>query len=269
MKLFDFHTHAFPDAIAENAISKLAKTFGFPPETDGTISDTVKKMKSWGVDGGVILNIATKPSQADSIYNFCTSINEQNIVAFASVHPDDPNLEKNLERIKNGGLKGIKIHPDYQDFFVDEPRAFKIYKKCEELGLIVDFHAGFDFYAPVIFHGRPDLFAKISDGCPNLTIVLAHLGGIKLWDDVEKYIVGRKNIYLDTSMLYRFMQPEQTKRIILNHGAENILFGSDCPWENPTDSLKYLKSLELTGQQMELICYKNAERLLNINIIKQ
>jgi len=126
MNYIDFHVHAFADKIAERTISALAKTAGKPPASDGTLSGTEKIMKQWGVDGFVLLSIATKPSQHLVCNNWAASCKCDHIFPFGSVHPDGEDALQELERIKELGLYGIKLHPDYQHFYADEERLFSI-----------------------------------------------------------------------------------------------------------------------------------------------
>lgn len=269
----DFHTHAFADAIAEKAISKLENTLieaGFgrdvPAATRGTVSGILEKLPMWQVDQAVILPIATKPSQQTTINNWAKDVQEANggtLWCFGSVHPDAEDAFAELERIKSLGLRGVKLHPDYQGFFADEERLFPLYRKCAELGLPVVLHAGLDAMSLDCVHCTPRMGAAVLDTVPELTLILAHLGGNGLWDDVEKYLVGR-NVYLDTAYIEGNISDEQALRIFRNHGAERILFASDCPWHPSCREKEMLERLPLAHGERELISHINAEKLLNI-----
>ena len=52
--VIDFHTHCFPEKIAERAIGKLSATSGLMPYTDGTAEGLKKLMKQDGVDISVV-----------------------------------------------------------------------------------------------------------------------------------------------------------------------------------------------------------------------
>ncbi|MBQ8780847.1 MAG: amidohydrolase [Oscillospiraceae bacterium] len=262
----DFHTHAFTDAIAERAVDKLEKIVieaGFKEraETRGTVAQLLEKMDEWGVDRAVVLPIATKPSQQMSINNWAAEVMSDRLYCFGTVHPDAEDALEELERVKALGLKGIKLHPDYQGFFADEEKMFPIYEKCAELGLPLIFHAGFDVLSPDCIHCTPQMSAAVIERVPRLTLILAHLGGNELWDDVEKYLVG-KNVYLDTAFIAGHISDGQLLRIIRNHGAEKILLASDCPWHPASAEIEMLKRLPLTDEEFELISWKNALGLL-------
>ena len=161
----DSHIHIFPDPLAPKVIPKLAAVSGYDNQTDGTLSSTLEKMREWGVDKGVFLNIATKPSQQKSINDFCASIASDTVIPFGSVHPDAPDWEAELERIAALGLKGIKLHPDYQGFDMDEPRVLPIFQKARDLDLCVVVHAGFDPLSPEHIHCRPSACRQVLDAC--------------------------------------------------------------------------------------------------------
>lgn len=262
--LIDFHMHAFPDPVAPKAVAKLSKIAQMPPNTDGTLADTLCKMADWGVDHAVLLNIATSPHQQQSILNWCEWIMENEgdrITPFASVHPKAEDRLEMLGRIHDMGIKGIKLHPDYQDFMIDDPDLFPIYQKCSDLGLIVTFHAGYDCMSPLKIHALPKASAAVAERFPELKMVLAHMGGMYRWDDVMRYLVG-KNIYLDTSFSSRTIPASAAKEIIKCHGADKILFGSDCPWRSSAEDAAYIRSLGLQEEELACIFYKNAVKLL-------
>ncbi|MBQ2676537.1 MAG: amidohydrolase family protein [Clostridia bacterium] len=262
--IIDFHTHAFPDVVAKKAIPMLSKKSGnMQPFTDGTAKGLIDRMDENGVDVCVVLNIATNPKQMQKVNDFAIAVNSDRLVAFGSVHPDAPDALDELCRIKEAGLKGIKLHPDYQDFFVDEERMFPIYEKAAQLNLITVFHAGVDigWFEPV--HCTPQRLAKALPHFNGGVVVAAHMGGYMLWDDVEKHLVG-KDVYFDTGFCYSRMPVLQAKRIVKNHGADKILLGSDLPWSPTEREVDFVKAFDLQKEDEEKILFENAKRLLKI-----
>ena len=158
--LIDFHTHCFPDKIAERAIAKLSYVSGgMKPNTDGTLGGLLSSMDAQGVDISVVLNIATNAHQQTSVNDFAASIKSDRIVPFGSVFPDSPDVLDELDRIHEMGLVGVKLHPDYQGFSVDDPKMKPIYKKIASLGLVTVFHAGFDYGFPPPYGATPEKMA--------------------------------------------------------------------------------------------------------------
>jgi len=262
----DFHTHVFPEKIVKKALNILSKTGGnLILHSDGTLDGLIEAMAQSSVEKSVILSIATNEKQMKSVNDFAISINnyKDKIIAFGSVHPLAENAVEELYRIKEASLKGVKFHPEYQDFFVDDPKMAKIYEAINKLELITVFHAGMDdaFLEPV--KGSPERFGNIT---PNFTspVVLAHLGGYLMWQDVEKYITGQKNVYLDTSFCFSRIPRPLAERIIKNHGCDRILFGSDMPWSSPENEKRLIASLDLTEKEKNKIFYENAKEILSV-----
>lgn len=269
MRFFDFHTHAFVDSLAERAMGALKNTAdnsvvaGIEPVTDGTLRDLRRLLLECGISGAMILPIATKPTQQTAINNWAAEITGNGIYSCGSIHPDAENALEELERIRSLGLCGIKFHSEYQNFRPDEERMMPIYEKAAELGLFVVFHGGWDPLTKDEVLAVPESFAHIAERVPELTIIAAHMGGMKLFDDAEKYIAGKyRNIYLDTGFITGYIDDSQLLRIIRKHGADRILFASDAPWDDPRHEIELIKKLPLTDNERELIFYKNAERLL-------
>jgi len=263
--LIDIHTHMFPDKLAPKALSSLSKTCNSPYYTDGTVKGTMSSLTEWGVTAAVVMNIATKPSQQTTVNNWAASVQDKNLFCFGSVHPDAPDAIEELQRIKELGLYGIKMHPDYQGFFIDEERMFPIYDAISSLKLPVLFHAGIDPLSPTLTHALPKAIAKVAEMFPKMKMIAAHMGGMARYDEVEEYLVG-KNVYIDTSMSSRICAPEQFARIINKHGADHVLFGSDCPWSRSIDELNFLQAVKMNEDDREKICYRNTMHLLNIKL---
>ncbi|MBR6338069.1 MAG: amidohydrolase family protein, partial [Ruminococcus sp.] len=140
--LIDMHVHAFNEKIAAKALAVLVGNSSLTPLTDATTAGTLKKLDEWGVDKAAILSIATKPSQQGIINSWAASIKSERLLPFGSVHPDADDWYDELVRIKRSGLYGVKLHPDYQGFKIDEPRLFPVYEACAELSLPLLLHSG-------------------------------------------------------------------------------------------------------------------------------
>jgi hypothetical protein len=275
----DFHLHAFADKIAAKAISTLQHNLQAGGLDDTAYSDgTYAATESYFVKNnfsGVFMPIATKASQMTVVNNWAASVNntvirDTHFWSYGSVFPITHNADElktvlsELDRIKEIGLRGIKLHPDYQQFFIDDENVYPVYEKCAELGLPILFHAGFDPVSPDVTHATPEREARVLDAFPKLTVILAHMGGEYLWDDAEKLICGR-DCYIDTAYCAANMDSVQMERMIKKHGVNRVLFGSDFPWKAPVDIRDKINSLNLCELERSAIFYKNALRLLNIN----
>ncbi len=260
--LIDFHFHAFSEKIAAKAMSKLSATCGVEPLTDGTLSGAMELFDKCGVDKAVLLPIATKPSQQTVVNNWAAEVNSDRVISFGSVHPDAEDMFEELERIRQLGLHGIKLHPEYQGFFIHERRLDPMLSAMEELGLPVTIHAGLDPISPELTYCMPEPCAEMLKRHPRLRVILAHMGGNEYWEQALEHICGLGGeVYLDTAYSY-YTPDELFTKMIRRHGADRILFASDCPWESPGRMFQKLDALPLTDDEKEKIFFKNALTLL-------
>lgn len=260
--IIDFHVHSFPDKVVKKAMNKLEKNSAIVPCNDGTISGILEHAKQSGVDYVVIHNIATSESQQKNANDYAIEINKlDKVIGFGSVYPYASNVFEELQRIKDAGLRGIKLHPDYQEFYVDDERVFPIYEMAAKLGLITLFHAGLDIglFDPV--HCTPERLAKALPVFGGAPVVAAHFGGFQMWYDVEKYLVG-KDIYFDTSYCYSKMPYMHARRIMENHGSDKLLFGSDSPWSDMSREIIFVKAF--AESESDKILGINAQKLLKL-----
>ncbi|HBE79178.1 MAG TPA: amidohydrolase [Firmicutes bacterium] len=263
--VIDIHTHAFPDDLAEKALSTLLANLDnlYTPVSNGTISGLLKNMNEWNIDISVVQPIVTKQSQTQKTNEWASSIHSDRMISFGSIYPHTDNYKRDIDLVVGLGLKGLKFHAEYQNFSIDDQKMFKIYDYALSKGLIILHHGGADPGMPKPYKSSPRQFARIIDAMKGGIIVAAHLGGHAQWDDVEKYLVG-KNIYLDTSMGFEYFPNDQFLRIVKNHGADKILFASDSPWSNAKTEVEHLRALPLLESEKKNILGENAKRLLNM-----
>jgi len=185
------------------------------------------------------------------------------MIGFGSVHPEYPQWREELDRLADAGIRGIKLHPQYQAFEVDAERMRPIYEYAIEKKLMIVFHAGFDIGFPGNENSTPERFVAAYDTLKHGTVILAHGGGWKAWDGVEDLLCGTE-YYFDTSFCDGYMGVEQMRRIVQKHGAHRILFASDSPWEDQAASLRFIHALALSMEDTQAILGGNAQRILDI-----
>lgn len=262
--LIDFHTHAFPEKIASRAVGKLAhESGGLVPQTNGTLNSLKEEMAKDGVDISVVLSIATNPKQQTNVNNYAMEMDrDPAIVAFGSIHPDAPDALEELERIRAAGLKGVKLHPEYQQFYVDEERMKPIYKKISSLGLITIFHAGHDYGFAPPYHCMPGNLHRALKWFDS-PVVAAHWGGEGCGQEVLEKLCG-ENLWFDLSFGYGAMPRPIAQAIVEKHGPDRLLFGSDMPWHRPAWEMRLLNTLDLSEEDRQNIFWRNAANLLKL-----
>lgn len=277
--IIDFHTHIFPDSLAPRALESLVNNIRVHnpqvllkrsslanPATDLTLADTLSKMDKNGIDISVVQPVITKPTQTVKLNEFAAKImaeNKERIVSFGGIHPQSDDWKRDIDFVCSLGLKGLKFHAEYQGFVVDAPEMLRIYDYAFSKGLIILHHAGADLGMPKPYKSSPAQFARIAKELKGGVTVAAHFGGHEQWDEVEKYIVGT-DIFIDTSMGFEYYSEEQFLRIVRAHGANKVLFATDCPWSNAEQEIKALKGTALTPEEKEMIFSANAKKLLKI-----
>lgn len=273
--LIDFHTHIFPDKVAHRAVSNLEFIGRVAAYTDGTLEDLRRSMKESGVTHSVVLPIVTKPEQFRHINEFARSITHEepdedglSVISFGGIHPDSPDYKAELRYIRDSGLKGIKLHPTYQNTYIDDIRYERIIDYASQLGLIVSIHCGRDLGYPEQVNATPKRVHRMihdvfPDGSAN-NLVLAHLGGHDMENESEHFLVGG-NYYMDLAYVLRLALPEQILRICRNHGMEKILFATDSPWSGQKEDVDYIRTIGFTEEELKQILCKNGSRLLGLS----
>lgn len=263
--VIDFHTHAFPDSLAERAVKGLFESAGgkYNPCHNGTVEGIKANMKSFGVDLSVVQPVVTKHKQIESLNRWAQSINGDGIVSFGGIFPNEGEFKTDVDYVCSLGLKGLKFHPEYQSFTVDTPQMLKIYDYALNKGLMLLFHAGFDIAFKPPFRSNPKGFRHIMDEMRGGVIIAAHMGGIGEWDETAELLAGT-GIYLDTSMGFDEYGDEGFIKMVRAMGADKILFGSDAPWSNAGEEIKRINALPLSESEKDAILGGNAAKLLGL-----
>lgn len=272
MFIIDFHTHAFPDALAPRAIAQLtinAAASGYMPLTDGTVNGLIASMDQAGISRSVVCNIATNARQMQKVNDFAISCTQNpRLIPLGSLHPDATaeNMDIELDRLAAAGLAGIKIHPDYVHIELDAPAFDPILARCEARGMLVITHAGFDPVEPDHIHCTPDMVLRVLERHPALKLVVAHTGGFDCEFEVLEKLCGTR-VYLDTSLAAvrrakSAVWGQACGDILRAHDPARILFATDTPWSDPAAEIAFVRSVGLSEEDTEAVLHGNAERLL-------
>ena len=262
--IIDIHTRVFPDSHASRALAAVVDATNGEMAIcgDGTLEGLCGELTHCAIDFAVTLPVATRPDQVASINSYLP-LKADTIIPFGALNPYNSNWEEALFELVDLGVKGVKLHPEFQDFYIDDIEFTPFFRALEKSELIVLTHAGYDPGPFSCDHGTPRRIANLLDRHPGLTLIAGHLGGLMQWDDVEKYLVGKK-LFFDTAAIEEFISQEQFERIVVNHGVENILYGSDYPWDSPRKSIDFIGNTSLSDSEKELILGLNAKNLLGI-----
>jgi len=263
--IIDFHTHIFPDQVAKNAIPFLEKEGEVKAILNGTKQDLIASMDKAKVDKSVVCSIATKPSHFQSIFDWSQQIRSQRLFPFPSVHPEDHDAVEKIEQIKEAGFLGMKMHPYYQDFYLDEKRMEPIFHAISNAGLVLLMHTGFDIAFPHERRADPARIVHLTNTFPKLKLVTSHLGAWSLWNEVNELIAG-KPIYMDISYALEFLDMEFAREILLKHPKNFILYASDSPWSDQQATMELVYRLNLGREIEDHIFGLNAQHLLGLTL---
>ena len=255
MPIFDIHAHVYPDALAPRAVRAISNTFyEVPIARDGRTDTLLSCMQDAGIARTAINSVATTAHQVDSVNRFILSVHQAHpseTLPLAALHPDTPHLPEKVDEIVAAGFKGVKLHPEFQDFFVDEPRAMEMF-------------AALEGRRPVLLHcgdclsdrSAPERVVKALRAFPKLKVICAHLGGWTSWEQSAAVLAG-ESLYVDTSSSLYALDPPTAVSIIRAYGIDRVLFGTDYPVFDPTEEVRRFDALPLTERERRAILWEN------------
>ncbi len=259
--VFDAHTHAFPDFLARDAVRNLvggAQWWDVRAYEDGTVLGLLQAMQRAGIERALLYSIATRPAQVANITNWSAQVAAQHpaLVPFASIHPDFPQPEQEIERIVSLGLRGLKCHPQYMNCAADDPRLVRIARCAASYGLAMTMHAGYDPAFPRSDIGSPLRIRRLHDAVPGLRLLACHLGGWQQWEQVLECLVGQ-DVYLDTSYSLGPCPQPVLEAMLARHAPQRLLYGSDSPWADCAQELTKFRALGLSDDSQRLALWDN------------
>lgn len=276
--IIDVHAHTYPERIIKKVKERMEHVSGSRIETNGTPEGLIKSMKDTGIDYSVFLPVATNPKQVGKlnaqVIQAVEQYGDKGFLAFAAIHPDTQHVREVLQGIKKAGLRGIKIHPDYQDTFFDDIRYLRIIDIATELELLIMAHAGMDEVYPDLVHCDVKRILKVIREVRSERLILAHMGGWQMWEEVRKDICGAP-VYFDTAFSLTgtvnvenkngfgpILDDTEFVKLVRAHGADRILFGTDFPWSSQRENLEWIQGCSLTEPEKRMILGENAAKIL-------
>ena len=266
-RIFDIHTHTYPEAIADRAVANLGRFYDFVPEGKGTYADLSAQAEENHIGGYLLFSVATNAHQVqkvnDSIAALAKKSREEGFltVGFAGMHQDFEDFSGEIDRCEAMGLHGIKLHPDIQGIDIDDPKLLPLYEIAAGR-MPIYFHMGDN--RPQYRFSEPKKLRRILDMFPKLEVVAAHLGGYRAQEEALEYLAGHPNVWYDTSSALWYLSPDDASRIIERLGYDRVMFGTDYPVKNPATELALFDRLTLNDSQREDIFWNNAIRFLHL-----
>lgn len=258
---FDVHTHAFHPKIAQKAVAKLQNHYSIQLAGSGVIEDLLARAKRTGIDKVVVLCAATAAAQVIPANAFAIELAQKHpeVIPFGTIHPDHTEWKEQLDTLRKAGVKGLKLHPDFQGFWLNDPRLLPIIEEAQR-DFIFLCHIG-DKLPPAQNYSCPYKLAALIESFPQARFIAAHFGGFMHWEYALESLAG-KNVWFDTSSSLEFIPQHTLMQLLQKHPREKFLFGSDYPLYDPMDEYNLLqKRTGYTDASMEELL-SNAGELL-------
>ena len=259
MQIIDAHAHIFPSKVAERAVGSIGSFYDIKMDAGGTADALLKSGEKAGISRYLVCSVATRADQVEAINRFLAEEARLHpaFVPFAAIHPGIDNIEETVEKAIEAGFYGLKLHPDFQQFAIDDACAELIYRAAEGK-LPILFHTGDRRYD----YSDPKKLARMMDKYPALVCIGAHFGGWSCWNEVEQVYRGYPNVHFDTSSSLPFLKPEQAAELIEQMGADRFFFGTDFPMWTHEEELVRFQKLNLSEDVKEQILWKNFSRVV-------
>jgi predicted TIM-barrel fold metal-dependent hydrolase len=271
ISIFAHHAHVFPQSV----------------NPQGTIDRLLQLLDACGIDQAVCF--APFPSQLDrgvdqNAWLAKELASRERLVGFGTVDIYRSDRQDQVREIKELGLKGIKMHPQMQDFDIDRPEAMQIYEAAEAQGLFITFHSG-------LHHGRIKdyrvlKFDEVAWNFPKLRFSMEHVGGYHFFAEALAVIVnnipfppvpgrrcmvygGLTSIFTPDYLRFWYMPPQRMHELVLQAGPEQLIFGLDFPYnleENTKVGIDTIMGLDLPEEKKALILGNNLREALGMGM---
>ena len=248
----DLHAHAFHPKIADKVVAQLQEHYHIPAIGNGLWEDMVPRLRRAGIAYSAVLAAATKQEQVEPANHYAASLlGTPGIIPFGTMHPDYPHMEEMLAYLWDKGIRGIKLHPDFQGFRLDDPRLLPFFGAVEGRFTVL-VHVG-DRLPPAENPSCPFKVAAIKRRFPRLKLVAAHFGGVWHWPYVVEAFQGL-DIYMDTSSSLFAIPQDLLEQIFRAFPRQNFFFGSDYPLFDCAEEVERLQTrLHLSSPELEEI----------------
>ena len=264
MTIIDTHAHIYPDKIALKAAKSIGEFYEIPMHLDGTVSSLLKAGNEAGISRFLVHSVAVTWERARSINDFIAAsvqAHPERFIGFGSMHPTHPEMEKELDHMLELGLRGVKLHPDFQKIPIDDERCQEIYRLCSQRVPVL-LHTGDYRYD----YSNPERMRLVLEKFPDCTFIGAHFGGWSVWEEAVKKLSPYRNFYVDTSSSLSDISTETARELIRCYTPDRILYGTDFPLGDSAKEISLVKKAVTDEVVLEKIFYRNASELFDIKL---
>ena len=258
-QITDAHTHIYPAKIAEKAAENIGRFYDLPARGHGSEEELLEMGRKYGVMRYLVCSVATVPQQVRFINEFIAGRcgERPEFFGFGAMHPDC-DVAAEMAALQALGLHGLKLHPDFQRFYIDDRNAYPIYEEASARKLPILFHMGDHRYD----YSSPQRLGRLLEDFPNLKVIAAHLGGYHVWDR-DRDFLRRDNVWFDVSSTLPLLGAEESARQLRHMGLSRVFFGTDYPlWDYDEEMARFF-TLPLSRSEFEAVLNGNFEAFLD------
>jgi predicted TIM-barrel fold metal-dependent hydrolase len=177
--------------------------------------------------------------------------------------------------LSEGSIRGLKLYPGYEPFYVHDPRMRVVYELAGEFDVPVMIHTG-DTYDPKgkVKYSHPIEVDEVAVDFRDVTFVICHLGNPWITDAME-VIYKNPNVVGDISgftlghfeeRFEQFMLQQVREVVAFAGDPSKLLYGTDWPICDMGSYKRFVRNLNLTPDEEELILWRNTARLFRIDV---
>jgi uncharacterized protein len=258
----------------------LAHT-GYRANLDYSVEGLLAEMDANGIDFGLAIQIVETPDAKSGLAESRSILKKSGgrLRPVVTIDPTKGNaaIESALG-LWDGedGIAGIKLFPGYRPFYPHDRRLHPVYEFARAHGLPILVHQGDTLHKDgLIKFARPIELDEVAVRYPDVRFVLCHFGNPWI-DEAAELVYKNENIYVDTSGLlphpsspYFARLVEQCRERLLSAiltvgSPDRILYGSDWPLQELSQSVGLIEHLDLPAEDREKILGGNARRLFGV-----
>ncbi|MDO5860177.1 amidohydrolase family protein [Methanobrevibacter sp.] len=262
-KVINSHCHIYPEKIASKAVKGIRDFYDLNMSLTGVVDNLLEDGDKVGVVHYLVHSVATTPKQVKSINEFISDVVKEHpnlFTGFGTLHPDSDDIQSDFDYLLSLGLKGVKLHPDFQRFALNDEKAFKMGEVINNGNVPVLIHCGDYRYN----YSNPDQLKPFLDKFPDMTVIGAHFAGWSVWEEATEKLAGTPNLFVDLSSSLYELSSEKAKELIYAYGVDKVLWGTDYPmWESESE-MELFHRIGLSEEEENMILYENSAKLLGI-----
>jgi predicted TIM-barrel fold metal-dependent hydrolase len=236
------------------------------------------EMEANGIDYALVLSSYAVNEERPSTEHILDVVRDDpriGVVAGVSYHYRARDLAQLRNLLEGGRIKGLKLYPGYEEFYVHDVRLRVVYEMAAEFGVPVMIHTGdtYDASSKVKF-AHPLEVDEAAVTFPDVTFVMCHLGNPWFADAME-VIYKNGNVLGDISgftlgnfepRFEQFIRGKLHDVIAFINDPRMLMFGTDWPISGVSSYLRFAQTIEATPEELEGLLWRNADRVFKLGL---